>query len=181
MNGKRPTLYLALVLAFLVQLVNAAAAQSGTRKPWPQNFICNGGYTQSECHRQLEVLRAAFRKYPTSDLGDWTWVVVRSNDWKRLLSDRRFAPEIPAFTYLPGRETFFDEALLQPSSFRGVELAMSWHMTIPELLDLAVRHEMGHALCNEQDEVAAMRTAQLLLDLPKLSAVQACVARRPYP
>jgi hypothetical protein len=125
------------------------------------------------------VLRAAVRKYPVGDLGDWNWVIVRSFDWKRFLSDRNLTPDIPAFTYLPKRETFFDEALLQTASARSFELAASWKMSIPELLDLAVRHELGHALCGERDEAAAKRTAQLLLDLPKLSAFQACHARRP--
>ena len=85
---------------------------------------------------------------------------------------------IPAFTYLPSRETFIDEALLQIASSRGLELATSWHMTIPDLLDLAVRHEMGHALCNERDEAAANRTAQLLLDASAAPGLEACRSRR---
>jgi hypothetical protein len=35
-------------------------------------------------------------------------------------------------------------------------------MTIPDLLDLAIAHELGHALCNERDEAKANRVARLL-------------------
>jgi hypothetical protein len=178
-NVKRFTLWFSLALAFSVRFIEPVAAQSPSRKGSVRDFSCSVGYTSSECSKQVAVLRAAVRKYPVGDLGDWNWVIVRSFDWKRFLSDRNLTPDIPAFTYLPKRETFFDEALLQTASARSFELAASWKMSIPELLDLAVRHELGHALCGERDEAAAKRTAQLLLDLPKLSAFQACRARRP--
>jgi hypothetical protein len=63
---------------------------------------------------------------------------------------------------LPNRETFFDEALVEAESSRGLELSASWHMKISDLRDLAIRHEIGHALCGESDELAATRIAGLL-------------------
>jgi hypothetical protein len=178
-NSNRLTLHIALALACGGWFGEPVGAQSAPRKPPLQSFVCNTGYSQSACQAQVSVLRTALAKYPIVDLGDWTWVVVRSIDWKRLLADRKFAPDIPAFTYLPRRETYIDEALLGPASSRGFELAESWHMTMPELLDLAIRHEMGHALCNERDEAAAKRTAQLLLEAPAAPALQACRDRKP--
>lgn len=168
MNAKRAKLVVSLIPVCIFGLSQSVPAQSRS-----QHFVCNVGYSNSECQAKQEVLRASLRKYPTEGLGDWTWVIVRSNDWKRLLADRKLAPEIPALTYLPERETFFDEALLENASTRGVELALSWRMTVPELLDLAIRHEMGHALCQERDEAAAKRTAELLRNTPSMS-LRAC-------
>ena len=174
MNANRSILLVGLASIFIFSFAPSTSAQSPR-----QNFICNDGYTQSECHEQATVLRAVLKKYPTQDLGDWSWVLVRSIDWERILFDRKLPPTIPAFTYLAKRETFFDEALLLAQSPRGIELSIAWSMTIPDLLDLAVRHEMGHALCQERDEAAARHTAQLLLDVPAISALQACRSKQP--
>lgn len=32
---------------------------------------------------------------------------------------------------------------------------MTWHMPIEDLLDVAIRHELAHAICNEYDESKA--------------------------
>lgn len=32
---------------------------------------------------------------------------------------------------------------------------MMWHMPVEDLLDLAIRHELAHAICNEYDESKA--------------------------
>jgi TPR repeat protein len=126
-----------------------ARAQHSTPDP---RFVCHTGYTPKQCEVTVAVLRRALALYPASVPVDWTWVVVRTEDWKRLLLDRGFNPDNPAFTYLPKRETFLDGALLTKVSTRGVQLSLAWHMPIEELLDLAVRHELVHALCSERNE-----------------------------
>jgi hypothetical protein len=127
-----------------------------------QHIICNIGYTVSQCRARTEALRLILLKYPVGALGDWTWVVVPSINWKKALSDRLISPDVPAMTYLLARETYLDEALVLGSSVRAFQLSAAWNMSIPALLDLAIRHEMGHALCNNSDELAAQRTAALL-------------------
>jgi hypothetical protein len=128
-----------------------------------QHFVCNIGYTPQKCAEDMAVLRRVLAKYPTNALGEWTWVLVRSEDWRRILLDRGFNPDTsPAFSILPNRETFFEGALLAKVSHRSVELSGLWHMRIEDLLDLAVRHELGHALCNETDEAKANRIARFL-------------------
>jgi hypothetical protein len=127
-----------------------------------QTFVCNTGYTQQECHVQMTVLREALSKFPSAQPGPWTWVVVRSRDWKSILLDRHMDSNIPAFSYLPARETFVEEALLLPQSVRGFELSQSWGMSIPDLLSFAIAHELGHALCNDTSEAGANRTAEML-------------------
>jgi hypothetical protein len=127
-----------------------------------QHFVCNVGYTPQQCRVASEVLKKALAQYPVEALGNWTWVLVRTEDWKQILSVRGFDTERPAFSYLPKRETFLDGSLLFGVSSRGVELRMKWHMPVEDLLDLAIRHELGHALCNESDESKADRAATAL-------------------
>src|SRR5262249_16945492 len=150
-----------------------AAGTNGTasaQKEAPkQLFVCNVGYTQRECQLAMTVLRSALTRYPVDALGEWTWVLVRAEDWKQILSDRKFDSNHPAFSYLPKRETFFDGTLLVRSSIRGAELSATWHMPIQDLLDLAIRHELAHALCNDPDETKADRAAIALKDGTPLS------------
>jgi len=133
---------------------------SQTQKQAPkQHFVCNVGYTPRECQVAIMVLRKALAQYPADALGEWTWTLVRTQDWKQILSARKFDTSHPAFSYLPKRETFLDGALVVRTSIRGVELSAIWHMPIEELLDLAIRHELAHALCNDPDETRADRAA----------------------
>jgi hypothetical protein len=124
-----------------------------------QHFACNKGYTPQECQAATAVLRRAQARYPVDALGEWTWVLIRTVDWERILSDRKFDTNYPAFSYLPKRETFLDGALVVRSSIRGTELSAIWHTPIEDLLDLAIRHELAHALCNDPDETKADRAA----------------------
>jgi hypothetical protein len=127
-----------------------------------QRFICNTGYTLEQCGAEMAVLRKSLAKYPAAALGQWSWVLVRSEDWKLILLARKLNPNSPAFTLFSERETFIEGALLRPVSSRGVELRRIWSMPIEDLLDLAVRHELAHALCREKDEEKAGRMANLL-------------------
>jgi hypothetical protein len=152
------------VLLFLA-LPSQIVAQPGPRVEVPlQRFVCNTGYTLEECHVQMMVLRKALAKYPAAQLGTWTWVLVRSKDWKRILQDRGLYPNSPAFSFLPRRETFIEEALVASVSARAVELREVWGMSIKDLLDLAVAHELGHAICNETDEAKTNRVTKMLRD-----------------
>ena len=144
------------------------AAETKASAP-KQHFACNVGYTLPECQVASTVLRKALARYPVDALGEWTWVLVRTEDWKQILSERRFDSNNPAFSYLPTRETFLDGALVVRASIRGVELSAIWHMPIEDLLDLAIRHELAHALCNDRDETNADRAAIALKNGTPLS------------
>ena len=166
-----------LFVAFQLHAVVRAAPADGAPRP---HFVCNIGYTQQQCHEAMGVLRKVLAKYPSADLGEWTWILVRSEDWGRILQDRGFSPNrSPAFSILPKRETFLEGALVTKVSLRSAELSMLWGMPIEELLDLAVRHEMGHALCNELNESQADRIATMLRQRKPISCeVQMGRARR---
>ena len=127
-----------------------------------QQFVCNTGYRQRQCDEQVTVLRRALANYPVAQLGSWTWILVRSEDWKAIKLLRGLDPDSPAFTFYPKRETFIEEALVTQVPVRARELLLKWDMNRRDLLDLAVRHELGHALCNDANERNADRVARLL-------------------
>jgi len=144
-------------------------AASAQKQASQQHIACHVGYTPTECQIATTVLRKALERYQVDALGEWTWVLVRTEDWKRVLSERRFDSNNPAFSYLPKRETFFDGALVVKTSIRGVELGAIWHMPVEDLFDLAIRHELAHALCNDPDETKADRAAIALKNGTPLS------------
>src|ERR1700746_3967018 len=148
-----------VLLAFQSQTVAKAGPPVGAPV---QHFICNTGYSLSKCQADMAVLRKTLAKYPDGELREWTWVLVRSADWKYIVMPRGIDPDSPAFTYLPKRETFIEEALVATVPQRMGELIWRWGMSTDDLLDLAVAHELGHALCNESSEMKARRSAKAL-------------------
>jgi hypothetical protein len=149
-----------VILASMAWGISSLAAPPS--KTAVQHFICNAGYTPSVCKTEMDVLRKTVARYPTAALGEWTWILIQNEDWRPILKSRGFNPNSPAFTVLGERETFVEEALVLRVSVRGFKLKEVWGMPMDELLDLAVRHEMGHGLCNEKDEENASRAAALL-------------------
>ena len=136
-----------------VSLTNPAREEAAQQVP--QHFVCNTGYSAQQCHEQMSLLRSLLDKYGAGRLGNWTWVLVKSDDWKALQRQHRMDPDSPAFTVLDRRETFFEEALVSPVTTRRIELVRQWSLGMNDLLRLAVTHELGHALCNEKNEKKA--------------------------
>jgi hypothetical protein len=132
------------------------------RYPRAQQFVCAVGITLETCRQETSVLKKVLANYQSSQLGQWTWVLVRSDHWKLLLIARGFNSGVPALTALDARTTFFEEALIAGPTGRISELMDIWHADRDGLLDLAVRHELGHALCGEENERQADRVARLL-------------------
>jgi hypothetical protein len=114
-----------------------------------QHYLCNKGYTSADCQSQYAVLKPLLDKYGADRLGDWTFVLVKSADWKSIHASD---PDSPAYTVLDKRITVFEEALFTGPSTRGGELVRQWSMGLDDLRVLAVTHEFGHAMCNERDE-----------------------------
>ncbi len=155
-----------LLIAAQVLLV-ALQSQTATRAGPPvgapvQHFVCNTGYSLTKCQADMAVLRKTLAKYPAAELGEWTWVLVRSAEWKYIVMPLGLDPDSPAFTCLAKRETFIEEALVAIVPQRLGELIMRWGLSTEDLLDLAVAHELGHALCNESSEMKARRAAKAL-------------------
>jgi hypothetical protein len=148
-----------MLAALLNQKTTAAPPQTNTTL---QHFVCNTGYNLQKCREDLAVLRRTLAKYPVGELGEWTWILVRSEDWKPILLTRGLDPDSPAFTYYEKQETFIEEVLVAEVPVRRGKLLVEWGMSMQDLLDFAIAHELGHALCNEKDEAKANRVARML-------------------
>jgi len=127
-----------------------------------QKFDCHTGYSLSECQRQVAALKRVLERFNGKVLGPWTWVLVRTEDWKPLLQRIGTRLDTPAFSWLEQRETFLEGALIGPDPLRVAELAHEFQVPINQLLVLAVTHEMGHAICHGGDEGQANRVGQQL-------------------
>ena len=120
-----------------------------------QEFLCHTGYSLAQCQKDILELKKVLIHYPIEGLGHWTWVLVRSQDWKPISRRLRLSPDSPAFTALEPRETFLEEALFVHDPQRIAELMNEWQQSMPKLLERAVTHELGHAFCEEPNETAA--------------------------
>jgi hypothetical protein len=132
--------------------------------PQPQRFVCNTGYRLNECLQQLGTLKSALAPYGTEKLGAWTWVLVKSEDWKPIVGRMGGNTDSPAFTVLEKRQTFLEEALFVPAGGRQVELLRAWSVPLDKFLDFAVTHELGHGICNTTEERQADTFGRLLRD-----------------
>ena len=122
-----------------------------------QEFHCHTGYPLAQCERDILKLKSVLTRYPMEALGHWTWVLVRSQDWKPISRMLRLNPDSPAFTAFEPRETFLEEALFVHDPERTSELMKEWQRSMPALLELAVSHKLGHAICKEPSEATADR------------------------
>jgi hypothetical protein len=156
----------------------AGPASEHSSQTLRQHFVCNTGYTVPDCQRDIATLQKVLEKYPLSQLGEWTWVLVRSADWHAIQAPRNLDPNSPAFTYYPARETFIEEALLTNVRQRTFALRDAWRMRMEDLLDYVLAHELAHALCNESDESKARKAGVLLLGQRRLSCNVTLEARQ---
>ena len=117
------------------------------------HFFCSQGYDREECLHDVAALRKALAPYPLRLLGEWSFYLVLAPDWKALARSQGGPAVSPAFSLLLGRATVMDRSLFSGSADRRIELE-KWS-GIPAglaLVDIAVTHELGHALCQEKNE-----------------------------
>jgi len=157
-------MFVGMTVGLLAGSAGSKGATSGSSQVEAshQHFFCHTGYTLEKCRKDIAVLQRVLEKYPVAQLGEWTWVLVRSADWRGVQSPRGFDPNSPAFTYFLGKETFLEEALFSEVPRRCFDLQSAWGMSIEKLLDYAVAHELGHAVCNERNEAKADQAAKLM-------------------
>ena len=171
--------YLGVAVFFVTALPSQAEITGEPlRSPPARHLFCDKGYTLKQCEEELVVLKKALAKYPMPELGEWTWVLVRSEYWRFTLLTQTLDPGIPALTDLAARATFFDDALVTGASWRMSELMTVWHMGRENLLDFAIRHELGHVLCNDANEMDADRVARLLERKKPISCRAKVMAKR---
>ena len=145
-------------------LFAACAAQSqnlklvtvrfGANGPSPNSiqFLCSEKYDKAECVKEATAVRQVLATYPTELLGAWSFVLVPADDWKALVRGQGGDPVSPAFSMLDQRVTLLDGSLFVASANRNKELLQHFAKLGPALVDLAIAHEMGHAICQETNE-----------------------------
>ena len=117
------------------------------------HFFCSQDYEREDCLKDIVALRRALAHYPTQLLGQWSFYLVMAQDWKPLVKLQGGEPVIPAFSSLRNRATALDRSLFTPTAERSAELIRWYRLPIGQpLIDLAITHEMGHALCQEKNE-----------------------------
>jgi hypothetical protein len=127
-----------------------------------QEFVCASPYTVSQCEQQVAMLRPILHRYNAETLGKWTWVLIRSEDWKRILGQLQLDANSPALSNLQMRQTFLEDVLLVSKPQRQMELLNIWHIPFDQFLEFAITHELGHAFCQETDERKADKAGQQL-------------------
>jgi len=115
-------------------------------------FLCCQKYDQTGCVRDASALRQAMAPYPLQLLGVWSFVLVLADDWKALVRDKGGDPVSPAFSVLDQRATLLEAGLFSGTAGRDKELLQRFGVIGPDLVNLAITLEMGHALCLEKDE-----------------------------
>jgi hypothetical protein len=135
------------------------------------HFYCNTGYSQADCDGQVRRLREVLAGMDLAPLGDWTWVLVRSQDWKPILRGVGRNTRSPAFAILQKRQIFLEEALFRADPERSRELLAEFRMPLDQLLSVAVAHELAHALCQDTDEARAKAYAAELSSTGKATCL----------
>jgi hypothetical protein len=125
-------------------------------------FVCNTGYSVESCRTHLVALHRVLSKLDVAVLGEWTWVLVRSESWRPILRTVGRDPDSPAFTILEKRQTFLEEALFETIPGRSATLLEKFRLPLDRLREHAVLHELGHAICAERDERRAHDNAEQL-------------------
>jgi hypothetical protein len=157
----------ALVLSFTMpcwpqSLKVVAAPMRNESLPAQIRIYCANNYTSEKCAAHAAMLAAELTKYPVSQLKQWSFAVVPSDQWKQLVVTMKGNPDSPAFTVLENHTTLFESALFEPMASRAAVLFKAFGAQGVELLDVAITHELGHALCNDPNERRADENGQLI-------------------
>jgi hypothetical protein len=156
----------ATIVSVVLLAMHARAASKPTpfatlsvRGPFKANnheqLYCDSSYSLPECSKQIQILKQALEVYPAALLPSWKWVLVRAERWKPLAKSLHLDPDSPAVTLLDDDTILLEESLIVPRADRAAELMNSYTIALDQLLDVAISHELGHAICHEQNEFRA--------------------------
>ena len=121
-----------------------------------QTIFCEVRLAVDDCKSATDILTSHLQAYPVAQLGTWTWVIVPADHWNELGRELGLDLDSPAYTCLEDRMTLIDESMLtQKEARRNAELLRKFEMPLAKLIDFAVTHEIGHALCGFKDEYKA--------------------------
>jgi len=159
-----------ILIATIVSAVLLASHAQAASKPTPlatlsvrgpfklnihAQLYCDSSYSVPECSKQIQTLNRALEVYPLALLPNWKWVLVRAERWKPLARSLHLEPDSPAVTLLDDYTILLEESLIAPRADRAAELMDSYKIALDQLLDVAISHELGHAICHEENEFKA--------------------------
>jgi hypothetical protein len=136
------------------------------------HFYCLQGYDLSKCEDHVLTLRRKLARYPISGLASWSFVLVPTGLWGEMVRAAGGPTGSPAFTALHSRETFFQDALFSPTALQRAQLMQMFGVDQDTQLELAVSHELGHALCQDTNERRAAAQAENLRESRALHCKQ---------
>jgi hypothetical protein len=116
------------------------------------SFSCTTDYDPSQCLKSVVLLANVLGRYPTERMGQWTFVLAGSARWKQTIRELGGDTESPAFSELDARVTVLEEELFETVDSRQAMVARRFGLPPGSILDYAVTHEMGHAICGERQE-----------------------------
>jgi hypothetical protein len=119
------------------------------------SFFCSQSYERDACRKDVLAVRVLLAAYPVDRLGQWTFLLVPSDQWKPLVGSLGGDAASPAFTVLERRTTVLEQALFSGSPVRELELLKRFGAMRDGLMQLAISHELGHAICSEANEARA--------------------------
>jgi hypothetical protein len=119
------------------------------------SFSCTMDYDPSQCLTSVALLAKVLQRYPTERMGQWTFVLAGSARWRQTVKELGGDPETPAFSELIARVTVLKDELFETVDSRQEMLARRFGLPPGSILDYAVTHEMGHAICGESQESLA--------------------------
>jgi hypothetical protein len=119
------------------------------------SFSCTTDYDPADCLAGAAMLAKVLARYPTERLGQWRFVLAGSTHWGQTVKSLGGDTETPAFSDLGARATVLEDELFENRDSRKAMLANRFGLTAAGILDFAVTHEMGHAICGERDEKQA--------------------------
>jgi hypothetical protein len=140
------------------------------------SFSCTTDYDPSQCLTSVVLLAKVLERYPTEKMGQWTFVLAGSARWKQTIKELGGDTESPAFSELDARVTVLEDELFETVDSRQTMLAQRFRLPPGSILDYAVTHEMGHAICGERQENLADKYG---LDLRRGIAPTCATSRKP--
>jgi hypothetical protein len=127
-------------------------AQNRNGLPGSIQFFCTEDYPHQACLDDVEKLHQRLLRYPVEQLGPWVFVLATRTQSIAIQHRPDGSAETPALTFINHRTTVMERDLFSATADRSGELFRAFGLAGSDLLELAISHELGHALCHEPDE-----------------------------
>jgi hypothetical protein len=126
--------------------------RGGQGFPAAIQFYCTEKYIRTDCQNDISTLTQKLGHYSLEKLGSWSFVLAASDDWESIMNQIHLPADSPVFSALKAHLTVMSQTLFSGPADRRAEMMRLFRLPLDQLVDLAITHEFGHALCQELDE-----------------------------